>query len=101
MNSCFCLGNALPNTLGLLILPESEGSQDVLKDDKNWRIVYGAPVVICHAIPLIIISIFFKHPSIRELLGTLKENEESKVLDSYLARIFLIGSEQDMVRARV
>ena len=83
-----------------MILPESDSSIEELESDKNWRIVYGAPVLICHVIPMIIISVFFRHPSLRELLGTLKEKEQSEILDYYLKRIFHIESEDQLVQAR-
>ena len=64
-------------------------------------IVYGAPLVICHIIPLTLISVFFKHPSLRELLHNIKDHEElSKDLDIYLKRIFYIKSDEDLAMAR-
>jgi len=70
------LGVAIADTVGLLVLPPSDSAIEDLKNGDNWRIVYGVPVVICHIIPLTLISVFFRHPSLRELLGNINDQKE-------------------------
>ena len=83
----------------MIVLPAPEDDQDNLLKDQNWRIVYGAPIIICEIIPMILISIFFKHPSMRELLSSETRDEESDELIKYLKKIYIIKTDQDLKQA--
>lgn len=96
MNSSLCLGIALVNLVALFILPSPEDGDEALLQDENWRIVYALPIVLCEIIPMVLIVLFFRVPSINEIMS----KNEKELLDQQLKKIFIIKNEEDLKKAR-
>lgn len=67
----------ISNLAGLIIPLDdgTEGAQQKMKDDQNWLIVYIIPVVF-EVFSIVIIFLFYKNPSVINLLE--REDEEAK-----------------------
>jgi hypothetical protein len=46
-------------------------------EDNWWRFVYGAPIIL-EIIVSVTIFLFFKHPSIFDLINLIKENPDKR-----------------------
>lgn len=84
--------------IALITVPTPEDGDEALMNDENWRIVYATPIWMSEIIPMILIGLFFKVPSINEVMSS--NDVDKQLLDEQLKRIFIIKSEKDLEQAR-
>lgn len=73
--------------MGLLIPLNNgeEGDIQKMKDDQNWRLVVGVPIIL-EMYTLIVLIFFIKHESIIQLLQN--EDESSELLKNELKKVY-------------
>lgn len=69
VNAGYGIGIALSNLMGLMIPLNNgeEGDLQKMKDDENWRVVFGVPIIL-EVYTLIVLLFIIKHESIIKLL---------------------------------
>lgn len=89
VNAGFAMGVTLSNFMGLMIPIENESAADLqrMKDDSNWRIVLGMPILF-EAATIVVLTVFIKHESMITLLQ--KEESGSELLAGELRKIYSI-----------
>ena len=89
VNAGFAIGIAFSNLMGLMIPIENETAADLkkMKEDSNWRIVLGLPIVF-EAVTIIVLTFIIKHESMIQLLQ--QEEIGSDLQVSELKRIYSI-----------
>lgn len=69
VNSGYCLGIVLINLIACFLVPLPENGSQALLDDQNWRIIFGAPIVVSIVAQILILTMF-SNPSLKELINS-------------------------------
>ena len=62
VNGGFGVGLFFSNLMGFLI-PVDDGNVQLMKDDENWRIIFGVPIVL-EIFTILVLVFYIKHESI-------------------------------------
>lgn len=91
VNAGFGIGIFFSNFMGLLIPIDNgmDGDAQKMKDDQNWRFVFGMPILL-ELYTIVALVFFIKHESINHLLQ--REHETSDLLKAELKKVYSIPS---------